>query len=293
MATPKNQRKTILNSPRLLEFKKQKQQESKKRIFWATFFLLAVSVGLIFISRWERVNISILEIAGNKVVDTEEINKVVEDNIAGYYIRIIPKTNFLFYPKNKIITDLSNNFERLEHVFVDIKGNTLLVSVTERKAVYTWCGKEKIATERTSESCYFLDDSGYVFDKAPYFSGAVYFRFYGKLSNEAENPLGSYYNKEIFSKLRLFAKNSEDMNLDPVGMEVDSSGEIKMYLQEVKIREQPEIFLRVSSDFEKITENLDTALSTDPLKTKFAEKYDSLEYIDLRFGNKVYFKFND
>jgi len=43
---------------------------------------------------------------------------------------------------------------------------------------------------------------------------------------------------------------------------------------------------------QNIKENLDTALNTEPLKSDFKKKYSSLEYIDLRFGNKVYSKFS-
>jgi nucleoside-diphosphate-sugar epimerase len=38
-------------------------------------------------------------------------------------------------------------------------------------------------------------------------------------------------------------------------------------------------------------ENLDAAIDTEPLKSKLKNKFSSLEYIDLRYGNKVYDKF--
>jgi hypothetical protein len=51
------------------------------------------------------------------------------------------------------------------------------------------------------------------------------------------------------------------------------------------------IKFKLNSDFENLAENLDAALDTDPFKTEFKNKYALLQYIDLRFGNKVYYKF--
>ena len=267
MATPKHRGKPILNSPRLLEFKKKKQKESKRKLLFFVVFSLVIFFGLVLVTRWERVNIAQVEIIGNKVVDTEDLKNRINEDLAGHYLWTIPKTNFLFYPKNKILVDLKQNFERLESLSLEIKDNTLLVQVVERKALYTWCGQEKIDVERESEGCYFLDDSGYLFDKAPYFSGAVYFRFYGDIEGDANNPLGSHYNKEIFNKLTAMIKNLEDMDLSPVGVSIDPLGEIKMHLPlGGGALGYPEILFRTSSDFVKISENLDTALSTDPLK---------------------------
>jgi hypothetical protein len=53
----------------------------------------------------------------------------------------------------------------------------------------------------------------------------------------------------------------------------------------------PEIIFKIDSDFQKIAENLQAAITTEPLQTDFKNKYSSLLYIDLRFGNKVYYKF--
>jgi len=54
---------------------------------------------------------------------------------------------------------------------------------------------------------------------------------------------------------------------------------------------RPEIIFKSNSNFQNIAENLETALTADPLQSELKNKYSSLQYIDLRFGNKVYYKF--
>lgn len=292
------QKKNIPNSPRLLEFKKNQQRVRNRKIF--LFFSLGVSVfiGLVALSRWSRVNILDINISGNKVIETETVQRVVAEDIKGNYLWLIPKTNFLFYPKQKILHDLENNFNRLKDVTIDIVGENILeVSATERQALYTWCGAVRPETPDPNEKCYFLDGSGYIFDEAPFFSGDVYFKFYGlgdgPTQIQPENPLGGYYFKNDFAKFVSIKEKAYDINLKPIALTVSNTKEAQLFLKPGKNIYSPKVLFKIDSDFEKIIGNLQTAISTDPLKTKFNNNYISLLYIDLRFGNKVYFKFSD
>ena len=70
------------------------------------------------------------------------------------------------------------------------------------------------------------------------------------------------------------------------------NNDIKMYLSGgATSTTGPEIIFKTDADFQKIAENLEAALTTEPLLSKFKNNYSSLLYIDLRFGNKVYYKF--
>jgi len=72
---------------------------------------------------------------------------------------------------------------------------------------------------------------------------------------------------------------------------VQEDGDVKLYLSSFTSKMGPEIIFKADSNFEKIIENLQSVLSTEPLQSDFKNKYSSLLYIDLRFGNKVYYKF--
>jgi hypothetical protein len=49
----------------------------------------------------------------------------------------------------------------------------------------------------------------------------------------------------------------------------------------------------LSSDVTKVWSNLVSAIDTEPLKSKLTDKNNKLEYLDARFGNKVFFKFTN
>jgi hypothetical protein len=197
-----------------------------------------------------------------------------------------------FYPENAIKNELQNKFKRLTDINIAIKNDkTLEVSVQERMPKYTWCGVEISAPD---EKCYFMDQDGYIFDEAPYFSGGVYFKFYGLpgVGNTAD-PSGSYYSKQNFQQLVSFRDILVGFNLKPVAFNTTSGGDIEVYLSSgAPLTIGPKLIIRSGTDFQKVAENLETALTTEPLQTEFKTKYATLSYIDLRFGNKVYYRFS-
>lgn len=283
-------RRDVLNSPRLRELKKKKTRGTRNKSFVVFLCIIAMYGLLGAVSRAERINIQNINISGNQTVGTSLIENTIRKEISGNYLLVFPKTNFLFYPKNKIIKALQKDFSRLENIHVSLNDiHTLYITVTERSGEYIWCGEDlpKEGVGPLDVQCFFVDSKGFIFDEAPYFSGDVYFRFFGSVSGDV---LGAEYFPDIFAKLISFKDNIANMGLAPTHLFVKPDGDIEVYLSSSGMV-PPKILLNVDLDFEKATENLQTALATDPLESELKQKYSLLEYIDLRFGNKVYYRF--
>lgn len=283
-------KKSILNSPRLKELKRKRRRVRRNRVIFFAVCFLIIFFGLAFASRIDKINISEIKISGNKVIETEAVEKVVKENISGRYLWIFPKTNFLIYPKAKIKRELADKFKRFNDIKLSVQNiKTLEIFVFEREGKYTWCGAEFL---EANEKCHFMDENGYIFDEAPYFSGEVYFRFYGPNAS-TDNPFGSYFLQNDFAKIISFKDTIEKMDLKPSAFELGNDGDANIYLSSgITPSISPKIIFKLDSDFNKLAENLQAAISTDPLQTDLKEKYNSLLYIDLRFGNKVYYKFS-
>lgn len=291
------QKRNVLNSPRLQEIQKKKQKKFLNRFYIYLGFLFVLFIASGFLSRWPKVNIQNVVISGNKVTDTKDIEQAVREEISGHYLWFFPKTNFLLYPKANIKNRLELEFKRLKDINVSLVGdNTLGVTMGERVGSYTWCGESMpVGSVSTTDSgCYFIDDTGYVFDEAPYFSRNVYFRFFGKLDGSGESKSGSYFAPNAFRELVAFKDALEDMKLEPSFIYVKEDGDVELYLVSSSYGPNSQkIMFRIDSDFQKVAENLQAALDTEPLKSDFKDRYSSLMYIDLRFGNKVYYKFTN
>ena len=285
-------RKNVSNSPRLLELKKHRLRILLSKVFLFLFVFGVILGCLAYLSRLKQLNIDEMEVRGNRIVSTEEIESVPREQTAGYYLWFFPKTNIFVYPKNTIAEELKKKFKRLKDVNFSIKDNKILeISVTERETKYLWCegGLQKDVTSTSKndvslsqeKQCYFVDDDGFVFDEAPYFSGAVYFKFYGK-----------NFSSFNFTKLLAYKQAFESAGLKPVSLYIEDNGDVRVFLSAKKSSDLgPEIIFKADAELQKVIDHLDTALKTEPLLSDFKNKYSSLLYIDLRFGNKVYYKF--
>jgi hypothetical protein len=276
------QKRDVLNSPRLQELKRHRHRAILNKILISGLGFLAIFILSVYLSHLKSLNISDVEIVGNKVVDTDAIKTRVQKEIAGKYLWLFPKTNILIYPEASIEKQLKSKFQRIKDISLSLKDNKILeVSLTEREAKYTWCG-----TTTNQDQCYFLDEDGYIFDKAPYFSGEVYFKFYGS------GNVGSYFFKQNFQPLVSFKDILIGIGLKPVALYITPDGDVEVFLSgENRTGVGPYITFKIDADFQNIAENLEAALTTEPLQSEFKNKYSSLQYIDLRFGNKVYYKF--
>ena len=281
------QKRNVLNSPRLLELKKHRRRVALSKILMSLLAFLVIFFLLAYFSNFKSLNINNVEITGNKVIDTEALKTTIQEQMTGKYLWLFPKTNILLYPKNSIKNILQEKFKRLNSINLSIKNTTLEVSLGERTAKYTWCGAESPESSLQNQQCYFVDEEGYVFDEAPYFSGEVYFKFYGVQSE-------SYFFKQNFKQLIAFKDTLIGLDLKPIILYVTNNGDAEIFLSKGMSSTStigPKIIFKIDADFENVAENLGAALNTEPLKSKFKNKYSSLLYIDLRFGNKVYDKF--
>lgn len=292
-------KKSILNSPHIEELKRRKRRILRIKILFFFFCFLILLTGLVFLSRWKKINIESINITGNKIIETETIESIAKEDLAGHYLWVFPKTNLLLYSQKHLRNELQDKIKRLSSVSTNIDDvNTLEISVTERDGRYTWCG-ESTPTE-TEEgvvpNCYFLDSIGYIFDEAPYFSGNVYFKFYGPITKsddkDSDGPLGSYFQKENFEKIISFKKTLEEFGFNPHAFWIDENGDGNISLSSAETS-SPKIIFKINSDYQKISENLQAALATEPLQSKIKKELSSLLYIDLKFGNKVYYRFNE
>ena len=283
----------IFNSPRLLGFRKEKRRILIKKIIFRTFVVFLFLIGLSFLSKWQKINIDSINIIGNKVIEVKEIENVIKENINGNYFWFFPKANFLLYPKKTIEEELFQRFKRIDAMSLNvINFKTLEVSLSERIALYTWCGVTPYRPNEEKERCYFLDENGFIFDEAPYFSGEVYLKFYGGVGVNEGSPSGLYFIEPNFKRLIALREMVEDGGIKPAVFYIEDSGDVRIFLSSLyKSRMGPEIILKMESDFNKIVENLQSVLATEPLRKDFKDKIASLLYIDLRFGNKVYYKY--
>ncbi|MEK7558258.1 MAG: hypothetical protein AAB507_00300 [Patescibacteria group bacterium] len=280
---------SILKLPSRAKRKRRIEFLKKSALFLCIVALFGS--GVVALLRYDKLFITDVEILGEETLDPGKLKTRVTDILEEKYFYLIPKKNLFFYPKSMIGRDLSISFRRISKISVAYKSlknpRTIVVRIKERTPSYLWCGESKTATKEKTPECYFVDDGGFVFDRAPTFSENVFIVFYGKIINGENNLIGSMFlPKDDFSSLSKFIYRTSSLGLISASLIKKDDGDYELLLVPAG-----KILFSLKNGTEKNISNLESALGTDPLKTNLATKRGALEYIDLRFGNKIFFKF--
>ncbi len=229
-------------------------------------------------------------VRGNSILESAEIISAVTQTINGKYVGIFPKDSILVFPKEKISAELAKKFGRIKRVSVK-RGfpDSLSVTIEERKPTALFCqeNKQNYAANFASKPgvgnenvCYFIDQDGIVFEPAPNFSDNVYVKFYAE-GGEAASGAGIPEKISGFKKMMWFAEAARNSGVDIIKVAMAKERMKKFYSSEGWF-----IMLNENDDFQTAFENLKLALGE---KIKDNRKY--LEYLDLRFGNKLFYKY--
>jgi hypothetical protein len=286
--------KDIPTSPRIMQIKRNRRMRRLR--FSILFFILIVLIigGLAYFSSNKHVVIDKIEINGTHVINNEDVEEKIRQDISGKYLYIFSKSNVFIYPEKKIYNNLISNFPRIESLSIHIDNlRTLKIDIIERTGSYLYCGvsipEEK---EEVGENCYFINNDGLIFDKAPYFSGNVYFKYYVVPVGGVDNPLGKQMlSVERFHQLARFIDGIANLGFKPIYILIEEDGTNSLYLENSSGGIAPKIIFKTENDLEVILNNFALSMKKKEFANEINGKYNTLLYIDLRFKNKVLYKF--
>jgi len=289
-------------------FKKRTLRSSKKtrerrrtlalRALVAVVIIIVAIGGFSWASHWSEITIQDIRILGSLAFTDEDIREYIEGEITGRYWGMLSRANVFLYPKWGIESGLLNAFPKLSNVDVSFHDfQSITTYIEERKPHYLWCGEElPEENDAVLRQCYFLDLNGIIFTQAPYFSGNVYFEFYGSVLGQSvreenihEPPLGfSFLPEEEFRRVIAFRNSLASFNIQAQKFIARDEGDY-----EFVIENGAKILFNKEQDFDVLLNNLDAALETEELNEEDLTGEDSsLEYLDLRFNNRVFYKFS-
>ena len=263
--------------------KKRVRQRKVRNIALALLALIIVVAPLVFL-RNQHLLIAKVTVSGNEVTKAEDVQAIAMRDLAGAYGWIIPRASTLFYPKSKLVADVLASSPRLSEVKVErTSADTINVTVTERGPKALFCND--VSNIESPTKCYFVDDGGLIYDPAPEFSSGVYLVYTSDSDNSA--PVGTnLLPTETFTKLGNFVANFSLIHLTPKVV-VIAQDDYRVILAGGTVVEW-----RQDADLKTVESNLVSFLN-DPSIFKNGESIANLAYLDLRIGNKVFYKFKN
>lgn len=301
----------ISNLPQREEYLRKKRK--LKRIKYGVFcFILVLFVGLIsYVSHLSKVRITEVSLNGGLLVTEKEVMEESLLFMKGSYFWLFPKNNSFLYQKEDLEKNLIEKFKRIETIKVSLEGlNKIVVDITERKPVAIWCSERKevevetipVVTSSSTESdliltdtevqvkkdntdpkCYFIDLYSTIFAESPNFSGDAYFKYYGLV--DGENPIGQKYiaSSTQFTEINTFIEATKKLGIKPLYLKGKGQDEFSLVLYG-----GGEIYFDVKKSLSLAYDNLETLLKSPELT--FHVGYLPVEYVDLRYGNKLFYK---
>lgn len=283
--------------------KQTKKNQSKYRSWKILLFIVAIIFigwSFIFIMNDKYLLVKKVTVLGAEQVSEEDVEDIVENILEERFFSLIPKSNIFFVPNRIIERKLQERFLTLDHIETDIiKVETLRVEIIEKTPKYLYCtrnddvGVENSVFELFGEKCWYVDEGGLIFMESPYFSDNVYIKF--DIPGE-KLSVGDYISgdKDLFNilaelfeqmdKIGVKVKKIRFEEMDDIVVKLIRFGERNLY-------NGGELRININNNIFGTIANLELLMSHENFKKRFFENKETLDYIDLRFGNKIIYKF--
>lgn len=228
-----------------------------------------------------RYTISNVVVEGAHAIDSSIIKSRAEEHIRLRMNGFISHANIFLYDTDALARDIVASFPIIKSVVVSRVSplaTGIVVHVEERQPYALWCA------DTTRASCYLLDDGGFIFSTSPaeYSASSTQsgYVFVGGIATSSD-PIGQIGMSGHLSGIITLLKALTAEGFTPQGAEVANDNDFSVHLTE-------RFYIKASfgQDADTLAKNLQLIFFSDALKNKT----DRLEYVDLRFGDRVYFR---
>ncbi len=263
--------------------KSDKEQKVRATVPWKKVILISIIVafivGIVLLIRSPRFQIQTVNVVGANVADPQEVSQFVMSTLEGRYLWVLPKTSVILANPDTIEQAIATEYPRFKTVVVDRDSfSSLRVTVTEYPGVYLWCDEVG--------QCSFMDEQGTVFADAPIFSGSAYLKVY--VGSRATYPFHPLTDAQLATVVQI-DERLRQMDIEPVIFDfVDTRS---LHVTFLHHSGEPALYFDPADDVRVALDTLYTGLRTQPLAKLYHDRSQVLQYIDLRFGNKLVYKF--
>ncbi len=249
-----------------------------------SLFVLVISLWVLNLGHWR---IKQIEVTGTKYLSSLALAATATQALQGSHFGLISKNQFFSYSPQTLSQTLIKKFPRLASVESRVtEGGELRVLVAERTPKYLWC-----ANSTQPPECFLMDDTGIIFERAP---DSVEPLFVSLTSRSELVELGSSpFSSGVFTNLLNLETRTKKILVDSLLIDYEIRSLVETPDGDWRLGLDPkgEIIFSIPANWSKELLNLDITLNSEPFKTDWAKRNAPLEYLDLRFGDKIFYRF--
>jgi len=248
---------------------KKKKSIFKSKVFWILLLSILSACGFVYLLIFSQIfQVKEIDISGNSIISNEQLLKVIEPSIRK---QIIWETKSIFLiDLNKIEQEILKQFPEIENIELKRRLPELLISEVKERQVFA-------AIRLPSGKIFNVDKYGIAFEERQRQNDLLV-----DFSDEKEFVFGE--NVIDAEKLKAISEIKKSLQ-----KRLDIETEELLFLNDrlnVTTSQGFKIYFGFTSDVEDQIFNLEM-LGKEKLKM---EELQNLEYIDLRFGDKVFYK---
>lgn len=283
------------------KYTRERQQTRRRRFLIYAGIILLVLGGLIWGSHQQAVQLEEITIENETTVSDEAIRDLTNSILKEPLLGIISRENIVLLPRNKISARLKSVSTSIKSVNVDLTGlRSISIQLDRRQPVARIC----VAGTPGGSNCRLVDEDGYVFTSKE--AGATSTVGLTYLDNEPAELNSQFLPPATFSTLTTFINTLTqlDMHAQEVRLLDHADADIVVYDNDNPQPGARSVTLKINvySNLPQVFSNLQTVIEKDSLTTSTPEMLEGsqqtqrgvspyvLEYIDLRFENKVFYR---
>lgn len=264
----------ILYTPRM---RRKRKRISRRAVFAFLVVSLAASIlgGVAYLLRYPTWQIAEISLSGFERVLPADIEAKIQEDLRGTRAFVLPRSSYFLFDAAASEEKILKNFPRLESVHIKKEfPSKISVIAKEREFWAIYCAGE-------SDQCGYIDRTGFVYEEAPVSTGSLILTVF-RDTGSVQIPSQSL-ERALVEKFILFGTLLKDATGEDVESFILSGGLDDEF--RARVRSGFFLYVKRDDDFEAVVKTLKIFLEKEIGKNK-----NSLEYVDLRFGNKIFYK---
>lgn len=257
--------------------KPQRALFSKMRLL---VLLCVLGLGILYLGLYQIFHLPYFQVAyidvrGGETISSDKLKIFLKESLAGDRWGLFPKSNILFLSPRRTEAALQGEYPEIQSVIVEKQlPQTIRVTISERAIWAVYCSEEPVL-------CSFIDGEGVIFRAAPMVQGSLI------LTIHSENPLPPLgtivFSPEEISLLQQFQSSFENVGVPVTGFQLKQNSPKDFW---IKTKEGFFVVVIKEAHPEETANIVKTVLEKE-----VGGRRGSLEYLDARFGNKVFVKY--
>jgi len=286
MSSPKSKRDILKKS------QDREKKINRVRLTLGVFFVIFLIGAFVGLLNWKFFRLTQINVVGESAEGKEDVKNFVENKLKGRYFFLIPKDSVFFLSKENISLSTKKNFPCLSEVGISLVSlNSLFVKIKDKEARLICCDSQE------ANKCFYVNADGEIYSEAPNFSEPVMNKIVAKLPSA---PIGQkFLASSTVEKISVLISTAEALilNLPKISnsnrvsyLEPLKAGDWQLFVNQGDGKTWKIIF-NENKAISQLVGGLSSSLSNEVFLKDWSRKTGNLDYIDLRFDGKIFYRF--